>query len=338
MSATMMQAACLNAHVGLEHVVYQEVPRPQPGMGEVLVQVHATALTPTEVSWSETWKTATGIDRPFPIILGHEFSGIVTALGPGVARSADAPDAPDAPDAITEGMAVYGMNDWDRQGADAEYCLSRPDQLAPKPRSLDDEQAAVVPISGLTAWQALFEHAQLAAGQRVLIHGATGGVGSFAVQLAHWKGAHTIGTSSTRHVAFARELGADEVVDYTTMRFEATVRDVDVVLDTVGGETLERSWAVLKPGGVLISTIAPPPDSAAKQRATAAGIRSIFFVVEPNQAQLVELGHLLDAGHIRPIVAAVYALERAREAYTRGQDQHQPGKVVLRVDRGNRGS
>lgn len=327
MSVPMMKAACLNAHEGLEQLVYQAVPRPQPGTGEVLVQVHATAITPTEVNWPPTWKTATGADRPFPIILGHEFSGIVTALGPGVARSADASDA------ITDGMAVYGTNDWDRQGADAEYCLARPDQLAPKPRSLDDAQAAVVPISGLTAWQALFEHAKLAAGQRVLIHGATGGVGSLAVQLAHGKGAHTIGTTSTRHVAFARELGADEVVDYTAQRFEETVHNVDVVFDTVGGETLERSWAVLKPGGVLISIIAPPPDSAAKQRATAAGIRSIFFVVEPKQAQLVELGRLLDAGQIRPIVAAVYSLEQAHEAYTRGQEQHQPGKVVLHVDR-----
>jgi len=324
-TVSMMKAACLNAHEGLEHLVYQEVPRPQPGPGEVLVRVHATAITPTEVSWSPTWQTATGADRPFPIILGHEFSGIVTALGPGVARSTDAPDA------ITGGMAVYGMNDWDRQGTDAEYCLARPDQLAPKPRSLDDVQAAVVPISGLTAWQALFEHAQLAAGQRVLIHGATGGVGSFAVQLAHRQGAQTIGTASTRHAALAREIGADEVVDYTAQRFEETAHDVDVVLDTVGGETLERSWAVLKPGGVLISIIAPPPDSAAQRRATAAGIRSIFFIVEPKQAQLVELGQLLDAGQIRPIVADVYALEQARDAYTRGPERHQPGKVVLRV-------
>jgi NADPH:quinone reductase-like Zn-dependent oxidoreductase len=322
----MMNAACLNAHAGLEHLVYQAVPRPQPGTGEVLVQVQATAITPTEVSWSPTWKTATGTDRSLPIILGHEFSGIVTAFGPGVANSVDAPAA------ITDGMAVYGMNDWDRQGADAEYCLARPDQLAPKPRALDEVQAAAVPISGLTAWQALFAHAQLATGQRVLIHGATGGVGSFAVQLAHGKGAHTIGTTSTRHAALARELGADEVVDYTTQRFDEVVQDVDVVLDTVGGETLERSWAVLKPGGVLISIVAPPPDSAAKQRATAAGIRSIFFVVEPNQAQLVELGHLLDARQIRPIIAEVYALERAREAYTSGQERHQPGKVVLRVE------
>ncbi len=326
MRVKMMKAACLNAHEGPERLVYQEVPCPQPGKGEVLVQVHATAITPTEINWSPTWKTATGADRPFPIILGHEFSGIVTALGPGVARSADAPEA------ITDGMAVYGMNDWDRQGADAEYCLARPDQLAPKPRSLDDVQAAEVPMSGLTAWQALFEHAQLAAGQRVLIHGATGGVGSFAAQLAHWKGAHTIGTTSTRHVALARELGADEVVDYTNQHFDEIVRDVDVVFDTVGGETLERSWAVLKPGGVLISVVAPPPDSAAKRRSTAEGIRSIFFIVEPKQAQLMELGHLLDTRQIRPIVADVYSLERAREAYTRGQEHHQPGKVVLRVD------
>lgn len=129
----------------------------------------------------------------------------------------------------------------------------------------------------------------------------------------------------------SRALGADEVVDYTMQRFDETVHDVDVALDTVGGETLERSWAVLKPGGVLISIVAPPPDSAARRRATAAGIRSIFFVVEPKQAQLVELGQLLDAGQLRPVVAAVYALERARDAYTRGQEQHQPGKVVLHV-------
>jgi NADPH:quinone reductase-like Zn-dependent oxidoreductase len=309
-----MKAACIPARGGPEQLVYEDVPRPQPGEGDVLVRVHAAAITPTEFTWEETWKTASGADRPFPIIPGHEFSGVVAAIGRGVSG-------------VTEGDPVYGLNDWDRQGAQAEYCLAGPTQLAPMHQALDHVQAAEVPISALTAWQAFSDKARLEAGQRVLIHGATGGVGAFAVQLAHQRGAHVIATASTGNVEFARELGADEVVDYTATPFESAVHDADIVLDTVGGETLARSWDALKPGGTLISIVAPP----SQEQAAARGVRGVFFIVEPNRAQLAEIGRLIEAGQLRPVVAGVYPLARAREAYARAQAGHMRGKIVLRV-------
>jgi len=312
-----MKATCLKRRGGPETLVSADVLRPVPGPGEVLVRVHATAITPTEFTWSLTWQTVDGANRPFPIILGHEFSGVIEAHGPGVVGDADQ----------AEGAAVFGMNDWSWQGAEAEYCLARPAQLAPKPHSLDFVQAAEVPISALTAWQALFDHAHLAAGQRVLIHGATGGVGAFAVQLARWAGAHVIATASTHHLAVARELGADEALDYTKTRFDEVVRDIDVVLDTVGGETQVRSWAVLKPGGMLVSVVAAP----SSEQAAAHSVRAIFFIVEPDRHQLSEVGRLIDAGQLRPLVAAVYPLEQARAAYARAQGGRMRGKIVLQV-------
>lgn len=309
-----MKAAGITAPGGLDKLAYEAVPRPQPGADEVLVRVHAAAITPTELSWSETWKTRAGADRPFPIILGHELAGVVVALGPTVTD-------------LAVGQAVYGFNDWDRQGAQAEYCLARPAQLAPKPQSIDFVPAAEVPISALTAWQALFDHAHLAAGQRVLVQGATGGVGAFAVQLAHQAGARVIATASTHNLDFARELGADEAVDYTTTRFDEVVRDVDVVLDTIGGEALTRSWGVLKPGGILISIVVVP----SQEEAAAHNMRAVFFIVEPDRQQLIEVGRLIDAGQLRPLVAAVYPLDQAGEAYTRAQQGHMRGKIVLRA-------
>jgi NADPH:quinone reductase-like Zn-dependent oxidoreductase len=313
----MMKAICLKRRGGPETLVSADVLRPVPGPGEVLVRVHATAITPTEFTWSVTWQTTDGANRPFPIILGHEFSGVIEAHGPGVVGDADP----------AEGAAVFGMNDWSWQGAEAEYCLTRPGQLAPKPHSLDFVHAAEVPISALTAWQALFDHARLAAGQRVLVHGATGGVGAFAVQLAHRAGAHVIATTSTHNLDFARELGADEALDYTTTRFEVVVRDVDVVLDTVGGETQVRSWGVLKPGGILVSVVAAP----SHEQAAAHGVRGAFFLVEPDRGQLVELGRLIDTEQLRPVVEAVYPLEQVRAAYARAQGGLMRGKIVLQV-------
>jgi NADPH:quinone reductase-like Zn-dependent oxidoreductase len=283
-----MKAAGITDSSGLDSLAYLDMPRPEPGGGEVLVQVHAMAITPTEVAWSSTWKTNAGVDRPFPIISNHEFSGTVAALGPSVTGMA-------------VGDVVYGFNDWNQQGAQAEYCLARPAQLAPKPHSLDFVQAAEVPISALMAWQALFEHGRVEKGQRVLIPGATGGVGACAVQLAHRKGAHVIATASTPNLDFARELGAEEVVDYTTTRFDTVVRDVDMVLDTVGGETLARSLDVLKPGGVLVSITDEPPQELVEVRR----VRAVFFVVERRQQELVEIGQMIDAGQLRPLVAAI---------------------------------
>ena len=189
-------------------------------------------------------------------------------------------------------------------------------------------QAAAVPLSALTAWQALFEHASLVAGQTVLIHGAAGGVGVFAVQLAHWAGAQVIATASARNRDFLRELGANEVIDYTTTRFEEVVHDVDLVFDTVGGDTLQRSWQVIKPGGVLVSIVGPRPSF---EQAKALWVRPVWFVVEPNREQLIQIGALIDAGHLRPIIDTVFPLAQARQAYEQGTKGHTRGKIVLCV-------
>jgi NADPH:quinone reductase-like Zn-dependent oxidoreductase len=223
---------------------------------------------------------------------------------------------------VSVGDLVYGLNDWYRDGASAEYCVARVADFAHKPRSVDHVHAAATPISALTAWQGLFERAGLAAGQRVLIHGAAGGVGTFGVQLARWRGARVTGTASAANLDFVRSLGADEVIDYRAERFEDVVRDVDVVFDTVGGETLERSWGVLKPGGRLVTV------AASGEQTTDERIRAAYFIVEPSRTQLAEIARLVDGGALRPVVGAVFPLAEARQAY-----QHRPirGKVVLRV-------
>ena len=183
----------------------------------------------------------------------------------------------------------------------------------------------MVPISGLTAWQGLFERARLGVGQRVLIHGASGGVGVFAVQLARWRGAQVIGTASVSNLDFVRRLGAIEVIDYRARRFEEVVEDVDVVFDTVGGETLKRSWSVLKPGGTLVSV------SHLTEKATDQVDRDTFLMVHSDRAQLIEIARLLDAEEIRPLVAGVFPLPQARQAYERAFQGHLQGKIVLEV-------
>jgi NADPH:quinone reductase-like Zn-dependent oxidoreductase len=239
---------------------------------------------------------------------------VVEEVGPGVST-------------LVRGAEVYALTAFDRDGAEAEYTIALPSELAPKPRSLDYVQAASVPLTALTAWQAFFDHAGLIAGQTVLIHGAAGGVGVFAVQLARWAGAQVIATASARNHDFLRALGANKIIDYTTTRFEEVVHDVDLVLDTVGGETLERSWAVVKKGGMLISVASPPSTEQAK----AHGVRSVWFIVEPNREQLIQIGTLIDAGQIRPIIETVLPLSQARQAYEQGARGHTRGKIVLRV-------
>lgn len=308
-----MKAVRAHARGGPEQLFYEDAPQPQPTKGEVLVRVYATAVTPTELTWSATWQTKTGADRQFPIP-GHDLAGVVAGVGPGVTN-------------VTVGAAAYALTDFNRDGAESEYTIALPTELAPKPRSLNYMQAAAVPMSALTAWQALFDHADLSAGERVLIHGASGGVGTFAVQLAHWAGAHVIGTASARNRDFVRRLGADEFIDYTTTRFEDVVYDTDVVLDTVGGDTLERSWGVLRKGGILVSLV----DSPAPEQAAAYGVRATTFIVRPDRPQLTRIGELIDAGRIRPVIEAVMPLSQARQAYERGQGGHASGKVVLEI-------
>jgi NADPH:quinone reductase-like Zn-dependent oxidoreductase len=309
-----MNALCLNKHGGPGDLVLGQIPDPSLVPGQVLVKVHATALTPTEFGWFPTFNTPDGKPRPFPIVPSHEFSGVVAGLGENAAG-------------IKMGDAVYGMNDWFANGAEAELCAAPADALAPKPASVGDAHAAVVPISALTAWQGLFDRGQWKAGQTVLVHGGAGAVGLFAVQLAHWRGARVIATASAGKMSFVRELGADEVIDYRGERFEDRVRDADLVFDTVGGETLERSWAVVRPGGRLV-TIATESASSANERA-----RDAFLLVKPNRRQLAEIAQLIDAGKLRPLVEAVYPLARSVDAYKHAERGGAKGKVVLQVNR-----
>jgi NADPH:quinone reductase-like Zn-dependent oxidoreductase len=304
-----MKAIRLNQMNGPQSLVYEDAPKPTPKDNQVLVQVYATAVTSTEFDWYPTFHTPEGGMRSFPIILGHEFSGVVEAVGSDCRG-------------VQVGDPIYGLSDWFIDGAQAEYCLTVPADIAPKPVTLEHIQAASVPISGLTAWQALIDRAHLSAGQRVLIHGAAGGVGSFAVQLARHQSAHVIATASAVNTDFVKALGADEVIDYRMTRFETVVGDVDLVFDTVGGDTRDRSWGVLRKGGRLV-TIAADSEGVKEQR-----VRDAFFIVEPNRNQLVNISHLIDSGALRPAVSAVFSMENFRQAY---QQKPVRGKNVLHI-------
>ena len=228
---------------------------------------------------------------------GHEFSGVVAGLGKNT-------------NGFEVGQEIYGFNDWFADGATAEFCVTTPESIAGKPATLTHEAAATVPIGALTAWQGLLERAKIQRGERVLIHGAAGSVGIFAVQLAHLHGAHVIATASSANLKFVAELGADEVIDYRASRFEDRTQKVDVVFDGVGGETLDRSWSMLKPGGRLV-TIAAEGGSHPDPRS-----KDAFFIIEPNQKQLIEAAKLLDAGTLKTYIKAVVPLAEASNAYS----------------------
>lgn len=293
-------------------LVADNIPEPRPAAGELLIRVHAAGVTPTELLWYPTSHSQTGGPRS-RAVPAHEFSGTVAALGAGT-------------EGFQAGQEVYGMNDWFWDGALAEYCITQPGWVAPKPARLTHVEAASVPIGALTAWQGLYERANLQAGECVLIHGGAGAVGVFAIQLARLRGAHVVATASARNLDFVSRLGADEVIDHRAARFEERVRDVDVVFDTVGGDTLDRSWSVLKPGGRLI-TIA-----AGSQQTGDGRIKQAFFIVEPSQQQLREMARLLEAGSLRPVVDAVLPLADASTAYAGQVSQRRGrGKLVVTV-------
>jgi NADPH:quinone reductase-like Zn-dependent oxidoreductase len=292
-----MHAVRLHAPGGLTGLVDEQVETPSPGPGETLVRVHAAAVTRDELDWPS--------DR-LPAIPSYELSGVVAATAADV-------------DGVAVGDAVYALVDFERDGAAAEYAVVPAGLLAPKPQALSHVESAAVPLAALSAWQGLFDQGELAAGERVLIHGAAGGVGSFAVQLARHRGAHVIGAASSSGVETVRELGAHEVVDYTTARFEEAVEPVDLVFDTAGGELLERSPAVLREGGRLVSVVEEPTGDG------------VYFVVEPNRGRLVEIGRLADGGELRPLVDSVFPLAEARAAFERSMQPGKRGKVVLRV-------
>ncbi len=293
-------------------LVEKDAPQPRPSPDELLIRVHAAGVTPTELKWYPTSHTKTG-GRRARAIPGHEFSGVVEAIGSRVTGFAP-------------GEEVYGMNDWFADGATAEFCLTRASCLALKPSRLTHVEAASVPIGALTAWQGLLERADIRPGERVLVHGGAGAVGVFAVQLARFRGAEVIATASPHNIDFVLRFGASRAIDYHSERFEEVAKDVDVVFDTVGGETLQRSWSVLKPGGRMV-TVAADGEKTAENL-----VRNAFFIVEPKREQLAQIAALIDAGQIRTFVDAVVPLSEAPAAYARHVEGRQGrGKVVVAV-------
>jgi NADPH:quinone reductase-like Zn-dependent oxidoreductase len=280
---------------------------------EVLVRVHAAGINPVD------WKIREGhlkemLHHTLPLVLGWDVSGVVESLGSAVTR-------------FKVGDEVFSRPDISRDGAYAEFIVIKESEVALKPHSIDHIHAAALPLAGLTAWQSLFDAGGLAAGQRVLIHSAAGGVGSLAVQLAKWKGAWVIGTASERNHDFLRQLGVDQPVDYETVRFEEAVQPVDVVFDTMGGEVQARSWKVLKRGGILVSIVSPP----SAESAVANGVRQAFVFTQPNAAQLAEIAKLVAAEKLKAIVETVLPLSDATRGQELSERGHTRGKIVLRV-------
>ena len=308
-----MKAIRLHTRGGPEQLVYEDAPRPALKPGDALVRVYATGLTRTELTWDQTYQNQDGSPR-IPTIPGHEVSGVIEAVSPGIRD-------------LGPGDAVYGLTDFPRDGAAAEYVAVRASNLALKPRKIDHVHSAAVTLSGLTAWQALFTHGGLQPGQKVLVHGGAGGVGTFAVQLAHWKGAHVFTTSSGANLDFLRGLGADQTIDYTKTRFEDVLSDIDLVLDAVGGDIVQRSWRVLRRGGAMISVAKFIPENEPREH----GVRGFFFIVEPDRDQLEELAKLLDTGLLKVEVAGVFPLVQACDACELAGKGHTRGKIVLQV-------
>jgi len=292
---------------GIEGLVYEDAPDPQPAIGDALVRVRAASFTPTELTWPLRTDRA-GHDRG-PRIPAHEGSGVVVALGYGTAG-------------ISVGDEVYGLIDGYRDGWAADYVTIEARSLAPKPTTVDFIEAAAIPQAGLTSWQALFDHGHLESGQTVVVHGAGGGVGSMAVQLARWAGAQVIATGRAGARQRALELGADDFVDVERDGWETAVGQVDLVYDAIGGDVLAHSPAIVKPGGALVSVMAPPQTERDD-------IRIVHFVRDPSGAQLRDITRLVDQGTLRPQVGAVYPLADAREAFMAKSTQHIAGKVVL---------
>lgn len=303
-----MSAIRVNEFGGPEVLKIESIDRPVPGDGELLVKVHAAAVNPID------WKIRAGGRGTVPYTPGFDLSGVVEQVGGGAGK-------------FKTGDAVYAMLDLRRGGAYAEYAIVKESEAAVKPAKASHVEAAAIPLVTLTAWQALFDTADLQPNQTVLIHGGAGGVGSVAVQLAKWKGAKIIATASKENHEFLKEIGADVTIDYRNEKFEEIAKDVDVVLDTIGGETRERSWQTLKPGGMLVSIVGGP----SQERAAAAKVRAAGILVQPNSEQLTQIAELIDSGKLKPIVTHRMPLADAAKAHQQSETRHTRGKIVLEV-------
>jgi len=304
-----MKAIRTHEPTGISGLVFEEAPDPTPNFCEVLVKVAACGITHNELDWP-IWTCRAG-HRRTSVIPGHEVSGVVAALGFGTAG-------------LAVGDEVYGLTDQLRDGAAAEYVAVEARNLAAKPRTVDHVHAAAVPRAGLTAWQGLFDHGMLAKGQTVVVHGAGGAVGSMAVQLARWAGAEVVGTGRSHSRELVTELGADRYVALDAERLDDLAGRADLVFDTIGGDVLAGSSALLKPGGRLVTVRADAPLPTTRD-----DIGTVVFIQESNRAQLAELARLVDEGHLRPQVGAVYPLAQAVEAYSAKAAGGVAGRTVL---------
>jgi len=309
-----MKAVRFHAYGGPEVLVYEDAPKPEPAAGEVVVKVHATSVNPID------WKIRAGHmkgfrEYPLPFILGWDVSGVVESCGADVTQ-------------WKPGDEVYGRPDSARNGAYAAYIAVREGDLARKPAKLDHVHSAAIPLAGLTAWQALFDTAELRAGQKVLIQAAAGGVGHFAVQFAKLKGLYVAGTASGRNQDYLKQLGCDLPINYETNPFEDVVHDFDAVIESMGGEVRKRSWKVLKRGGMMVCLIGPPP---AEEDAKVHGVRAAIIWGQMKADQLAEIADLADAGRVHSEIAAVFPLREAAQAHKMSETEHVRGKIVLQV-------
>ena len=309
---TKMKAVRIHSFGGPEVLGIEEIDIPQPSAGQVLIRVHAASCNPVD------YKIRSGHYPPvkqdqLPKVLGRDVAGTIERCGSGVRG-------------FREGDAVYAMLDAG-SGGYAEYVCIDASLCARKPTHLNFPEAAAVPLAGLTAWQGEFDHGHLQGGQRELIHGGAGGVGHLAIQFAKARGATVLTTVSSQDVDFVRSWGADEAIDYRAERFEDRIEPVDLVFDLIGGETQERSWAVLKEGGALISTLMKPSEARAREHRA----RAENYVAQPNAAELGEIRELIDGGRVHPHVQAVYPLEEVAEAHRSLEHGHVRGKIVLQL-------
>ncbi|MGA0594993.1 NADP-dependent oxidoreductase [Enterovirga sp. CN4-39] len=308
-----MRAWRVHAFGGPDAMSLEAVKRPEPGPGEVLVQVHAAGVGPWD-AWIRAGRSA--LPQPLPLTPGSDLAGVVAGIGPEVRG-------------LGLGEAVFGVTNPRFVGAYAEYALAEAAMIARMPARLSFQEAASVPVVSITAWQALFEEARLKAGQTVLIHGAGGNVGGYAVQFGRRAGLRVVATASSQDAALVKELGAEKVIDYRRQRFEDEIDNVDAVIDLVGGETQARSFAVLRPGGALISTVSEPDQRQAGER----GISAAFFLVAVTSERLTRIAELLDAGELKTRIGAVLPFSQAWEAHEMMEDAGRApkGKIVLQI-------
>ena len=308
-----MKAVRIHEYGGPEVLKIEDVETPTPAADDLLIKVYATSVNPVD-SKIRSGKNHQRYNNPMPLTLGWDVSGTIEEIGADVKG-------------FKRGDEVYARPDLNRDGTYAEYVVVKASKVGFKPKSLTHNEAAAVPLAALTAWQGIFDHGRLQAGQRILIHGASGGVGTFAVQLAKWKGAYVIGTASESNIDFLKGLGADEVIDYKNQKFEEILKDIDVVFDLIGGDTQKKSVQVLKEGGILVSTLGIVDKDLLAQK----NIHGEAYMAQSIPDQLNQMATLIDEGKLKPVIAKVMPLEEAAEAERESEAGHVRGKIVLEV-------